>query len=410
MGRESKERERPLEMKVLFIDWNSYCNEDMKSALLTRGYSVRSVCFPDGIRTCADDAEKLLGRELEKGSCDFVFSFNYFPIISGICQKAGIKYLSWVYDSPHIQVYSYTVLNTCNHIFLFDYGVYEELRQAGITTVHYLPLAVNAKRLSKIDTGRNGTMADISFVGSLYTEQKHRIYDKFKDIKPYVRGYLDAIMQAQKNIYGQNFLKELLRSDIMDELERVYPTDPNASTVMSPEAVYADYVFSRQVTAMERWEILALLGERHRICLYTNDGSVRIPGVQNQGATDYYRGMPGVFANSRINLNITLRSIRTGIPLRAWDIMGSGGFLLTNFQQEYLNYFEPGSDFIYYDNYEDLAEKADYYLTHEKERREIALSGCEKVRSEHTYEKRVDEMIRAVWGKEERHENNDCAD
>ena len=332
-----------------------------------------------------------------KGEYDFVFSFNYFPTISEICQKAGIKYLSWVYDSPHIQVYSYTVLNTCNYIFLFDYGVYEELRQAGISTVHYLPLAVNAKRLARRNN-RNNLLVDISFVGSLYTEQKHRIYNKFENISPYAKGYLNAIVQVQKGIYGQNFLKELMRPDILEELQRVYPTDPNALTAMSPEAVYADYVFNRQVTAMERWEILTLLGKKYGVQLCTSDGSVNIPGVRNQGAVDYYRDMPDIFANSKINLNITLRSIRTGIPLRAWDIMGSGGFLLTNFQQEFLNYFEPNTDFVYYDDYTDLVAKIDYYLTYEKERREIAANGCEKVRNGHTYEKRVDEMIRTVRG------------
>ena len=384
-------------MKVLFIEWNSYCNEDMRSALIAKGYSVRAIPFPDGVRTRADDAGRILCRELEKGEYDFVFSFNYFPTISEICQKAGIKYLSWVYDSPHIQVYSYTVLNTCNYIFLFDYGVYEELRQAGISTVHYLPLAVNAKRLARRNN-RNNLLVDISFVGSLYTEQKHCIYNKFENISPYAKGYLNAIMQVQKGIYGQNFLKELMRPDILEELQRVYPTDPNALTAMSPEAVYADYVFNRQVTAMERWEILTLLGKKYGVQLCTSDGSVNIPGVRNQGAVDYYRDMPDIFANSKINLNITLRSIRTGIPLRAWDIMGSGGFLLTNFQQEFLNYFEPNTDFVYYDDYTDLVAKIDYYLTYEKERREIAANGCEKVRNGHTYEKRVDEMIRTVRG------------
>ena len=38
-----------------------------------------------------------------------------------------------------------------------------------------------------------------------------------------------------------------------------------------------------------------------------------------------------MFANSKVNLNITLRNIKTGIPLRALDIMGAGGFLLTNY-------------------------------------------------------------------------------
>ena len=44
--------------------------------------------------------------------------------------------------------------------------------------------------------------------------------------------------------------------------------------------------------------------------------------------------MPYVFRNSRINLNITLRSIKSGIPLRCMDIYGAGGFLLSNYQTD----------------------------------------------------------------------------
>lgn len=383
-------------MKILLAEWNGYCYEDMKSALKKKGYFVKSVLFPDGIRTGKAEAEKLLSKELSNITYDFVFSFNYFPAISEICQKAEVKYLSWVYDSPYIHIYSYTVINSCNYIFLFDYAVYEELRQGGIQTVYYLPLAVNAGRLGETAGKLCHEQADISFVGSLYTEQKHRLYNKFEKVSRFAKGYLDAIVTAQKRVYGYNFLNNLLTPDIVEELQKIYPTDPDASTVMSPEAIYAEYVFSRQVTALERWEVLSMLGQKYGVHLYTHDSSVKMEGVKNLGPVDYYREMPRIFQNSKINLNITLRSIRTGIPLRALDIMGCGGFLLTNFQTEFLEYFEPDAEFVYYDSYDDLMGKADYYLTHEKERCEIAINGSRKVQSYHTYEKRIEEMLRII--------------
>ena len=138
------------------------------------------------------EAEKLLEDELQRNDCDFIFSFNYFPNVSKCCNRLGMKYVSWVYDCPYLHVYSYTVLNSCNYIFLFDYALYSELKNGGIHTVYYLPLAVNDKRLSAIKCGaqeRNKYSGDISFVGSLYMEEKHRIYEKFKSISPYARGY-----------------------------------------------------------------------------------------------------------------------------------------------------------------------------------------------------------------------------
>lgn len=46
--------------------------------------------------------------------------------------------------------------------------------------------------------------------------------------------------------------------------------------------------------------------------------------------------------------------------------MGSGGFLLTNYQEDFLNYFVPGEDFIYYSSYEEAETYAGYYLSREK--------------------------------------------
>ena len=111
------------------------------------------------------------------------------------------------------------------------------------------------------------------------------------------------------------------------------------------------------------------------------------------GAIDYYEIMPLVFRHSKINLNITLRSIQKGIPLRAFDIMGSGGFLLTNYQEDFLNYFVPGEDFIYYSSYEESETYAGYYLSREKERQQIAANALGKILDAHTFEHRIHTML-----------------
>lgn len=404
-------------MKVVLIDWNSYGNEYMLALMKSRGYEVTLCPYDDKKAGKSRDiqikeAAELIGAALP----DYVFSYNYFPAISDICQEKGVRYISWIYDSPYMNLYSYTVVNPVNRIFVFDYGVYSEFERNNIATVFYLPLGV-AGTLSGVredGTLKNGALgeavcgdavsgkasgrfrSDISFVGSLYDESKHRLYEKFASMSPYAKGYLDAIIEAQKNIYGENILESLISEDIEAELQKAYPTDPNASTVMTPKQIYAGFVLSRQVTAKERSEILTLLGHTwgrgYGFNLFTNDKTKVIEGWTNRGPVDYYNEMPQVFAASKINLNITLRSILTGIPLRAFDIMGAGGFLLTNYQQEFGEYFVPGEDLVIYESYNDLLEKVEYYLSHEKERSEIALNGYNKAHKEHSIGSRLDEM------------------
>lgn len=392
-------------MKILYLEWNSYCNEDMKESFKSEGHNVEICPFFEGIRIKKEDAVSILTPRLEKEKYDFVFSFNYIPIVSNICKEYECDYVSWVYDSPYIHVYSYTVLNSCNYIFLFDYALYQELYEAGIRTVYYMPLAVNPNRFLRLKNTvamRQKYSSDISFVGSLYSEPKNRLYDKFANINPYAKGYLDAIIEAQKKVYGYYFLGELIDDSILEELQKVYPTNPNDTSVMKPRDIYADYVLARQVTTLERTEILSLLGSKMKqydIKLYTTNKDAWIEGVTNCGWTDYNKEMPYIFLNSKINLNITLKSIKTGIPLRVFDIMGSAGFVMTNYQEELLQYFEPNVDFVYYDNYEDLMKKTEYFLSHEAERKEIAENGFHKVCTEHTIVRRICEMIDVVRSK-----------
>ena len=96
--------------------------------------------------------------------------------------------------------------------------------------------------------------------------------------------------------------------------------------------------------------------------------------------------MPLVFAGSRINLNISLRSIHSGIPLRVLDIMACGGFVLSNRQPEIAEYFGEGVEIATFASMEECMDKVHYYLAHEEERRRIAEAGQRKVQAAFSYE------------------------
>lgn len=389
-------------LNIYYLEWNSFCNEDMYVVLQELGHQVTKIPF-EGYKMNEEEITRLLDNKLRQSACDFLFSFNYFPAVSKYCESHGIKYVSWVYDCPHIHIYSYTVLNACNYIFLFDYAMYEELSSAGIQTVYYMPLAVNDKRLSGLHNSmeiQKKYGCDVSFVGSLYTEKKHRLYDKLAGMDSYAKGYVDGLVQTQQQVQGYYLLRQMLSPDILGEMQKAYPRNFNGDNVLSPQSFYADYVLARQVASVERQKILENIGAKgkYSVHLYTHDADVKIPGVLNKGELDYYDEMPYAFRNSKINLNITLRSIQTGIPLRAFDIMGCGGFLLSNYQQELFEYFEADKDFVYYTDYEELIEKVDYYLAHEEERKQIAENGCKRVFEQHNMKLRMQDILTIVMG------------
>lgn len=80
-------------MKILFIEWASFGNEDIKEAFTAEGHTL--ACFPFSNKDGRKDAEieTELTRMLNTETPDVVFSFNYFPVISQVCKKEGIKYI-----------------------------------------------------------------------------------------------------------------------------------------------------------------------------------------------------------------------------------------------------------------------------------------------------------------------------
>ncbi len=385
-------------MKILMLEWNSFGNEDIIAAFKDLGHTVKTIPFSTKTPQHDPKTEERLIGEIRSFSPDFVFSFNYFPVVSLACKQTDMRYISWVYDSPYVLLYSYTIIYPGNYVFVFDKELYMEFHNAGIATIYYLPLAANTKRLSSMSnfnifkSSKWSNKSEIAFVGSLYTE-KHQFYQRLNGIKPYTKGYLEGIMAAQKLVYGYNFIQELLSPEIINDLMRVFPMEPDPAGVESVEYLYAQYVLNRQITAAERGELLTAVGREHSYDLYTPDEGLNLPGCINHGPVDYYDMAPYVFKTARINLNISLRSIKSGIPLRAFDIMGAGGFLLTNYQADFADCYTADEDYVYFESKNDLLNKINYYLNHEDERTEIAENGFQKTAAHHTYHHRVEEIL-----------------
>ena len=386
-------------MKILYMDWKSYCTEDMIPAFEKAGCQVVRVPFTKELGWNGDEYAEMLRTLIRAEQPDFVYSFNFFPLISKVCGSLKCRYLSWVYDSPQVALCNDEAGKDHNLIFLFDEEQKRYFSSKGLRNVRYLPLAADTERIQNIvlsDEKRSVYKSDVSFVGSLYTEKKHRLFERLNGVDQYTKGYLDALIEAQMHVYGANFIEESLTEPVLKEMTRVFPMMSHEDGWETPSWLYAEYVLNRHVTAIEREEMLTALAEKHTVKLYTNDDSWSRGKIQNCGPVDYYDTASLVFRAAAINLNITLRSIKSGIPLRAFDIMGARGFLITSFTADFLRFFTPDEDFVFYENKQDLLEKSEYYLEHEDERKRIAENGYKKIKRDHTFDCRVSEIINCI--------------
>ena len=386
-----------IHMHILMYRWKAYNYKDIEQTFLAMGYTVDNIQQELGNYDIEPEFEQKLAQQIRTHHYDMVFTVNYFAVISNVCEREGLPYVSWTCDNPLISMYHESVFHDCNYIFTFDKTNYLEFKGMGVKHIWYLPLAVDTNRLDTILSGSDDLFqyrGDIAFVGSLYERNS---YDKMKHSLPeYLRGYFDATMEAQMNISGGNIIEAMLTTDILEQLEQYFKLEKSEESFSNLGLIFQTTVLGFKIAELQRRRALTELSKFFKVNVYSNSDVSSLCLVQYMGSVDYWSEMPKVFHESKINLNFTIPNIKSGIPLRAWDVLGSGGFLLTNYQAEIPLYFEEGKDLVCFDGVDDLREKTDYYLNHEGERQRIARSGYEKVKAHHSYYNRLTQILDTV--------------
>lgn len=387
-------------MNILIYRYNSICEDAVIRGLKELGHTVYEVVLE--VENKSPSGQEILDAVvmgMEKSNADIIFSINYYPALSEIARVYKLLYYSWIVDAPVLELYSKTIKNRCNRLFIFDSELYKEISVYNPYNIFYLPLASDCDFYQKAI--RHASLADvekythnISFVGSLYTEKCP--YDKVKNLSPKISGYLHGIMKAQEKIYGYYFVEELLSDELVDEFVKNYDGYYLAGEedLLTKKRTLAQFYIGNKITAMERVDTFKYLSEKFEVDIYTASDTKEIPKLKNHGTIMTHTKMPIVFNKSTINLNPTSKPIRSGMPLRIFDLLACEGFVLCNYQSDLLNEFLPGEELDIYSSIEELEEKIRYYLSHTDVCREIAHNGYEKVSKHHTYPLRLEQMFR----------------
>ena len=202
------------------------------------------------------------------------------------------------------------------------------------------------------------------------------------------KGYIDALVASQSKVFGYWFVEELLTDGLMKEINDHFQVlRPGTEFVLPKEALA--YAVAAQITKNDRLILLNLLAKRMNVNVYSWEKCDLLQNVKFMGSCDYYGQMTKVFKASSINLNITLKISQSGIPLRVMDILGAGGFLLSNYQPEIAEYFINGEEVVMYESIEDAYEKALFYKDHDDIRKRIVDAGHNKTKELFSYEKQL---------------------
>jgi len=98
-----------------------------------------------------------------------------------------------------------------------------------------------------------------------------------------------------------------------------------------------------------------------------------------------------VYNASKIVLNI--HSPQRVPIMRDFEVTGCAAFLLTDYARHLETMFKPGEEIICYKNIEELKGMVKFYLSHPGKREEIARKGNLRANRDHTYSRRMEELI-----------------
>lgn len=397
---------------IIYLETLEIQLQDIPRVLNELGYTIKNINLQISAQGFDQEACDKIKDVLSIYKPKWVISYDFSESISQACMEENVPYIAWVYDNPQQEIYTRYAHNPNNYIFVFDKQQQKYLKQTGIKHVYHMPLAVHGDKIRlSLQQGRKCKQeyeAEVSFVGQLYRIKSLETIIEQADAR--IQEEMETSISScllnwnpHIKITGKltNTCVEYFSKTDGYKIARCYP-------YVSEQFYYEAAVLSRILANRERVTILNHLAEKYDVKFYTFDKDVSqlSEAVKVCQGAKYDMEVSNVYRQTKINLNITLHCIETGIPQRVFDVMAAGGFLLSNYQEELEELFVDGEDLVIYHNLEELERYVGYYLTHEEERQRIAKNGQEKVLKYHDLHTRMEQVIKIVTDVEGRRLEN----
>jgi spore maturation protein CgeB len=181
-----------------------------------------------------------------------------------------------------------------------------------------------------------------------------------------------------------------------------YPKDEHFASLDAVHVGNNYNVFPDRRKAYE-YIIKPFIDKKKKIEVYGSDWdnprhAFRLSPEYNKG---YLSHEMSVIAYSSAKISLGVHSItnsRTMQSMRTFEILGCGGFFLTQRTRAIEYMFRNHVHLVWSGSYEETSELMDYYLNNDSERERIARTGQRFVYENHSYEKRAREIVEALKG------------
>jgi len=237
---------------------------------------------------------------------------------------------------------------------------------------------------------------NISFVGMQYVDGSYAYYRS--RLNKELQNELDAISYSIIGKWDKiDRIHDRISDSLLPELVELSPAEPSSKLGLPNKTFFEEVVIARAIAYTERrlmMEKIADFSPRwYGADAKPND---QIAGVSYYPWLTYLDSLPKAYNLSTINLSTSLHSIYSGIPLRVFDIIGAGGFILTNYQPEIEELFDIEKEIVVYHNFEEMRELTKFFLGHESERMAILINGYDRICNSYTYPIALNKILKII--------------
>lgn len=247
----------------------------------------------------------------------------------------GIRTALWITDDPYYTDMMSSIVTHYDYVFTLEANSVEYYRSLG-ANVHFLPFGVYHGHFRPLHTPAK-VRRGISFIGSAY-------WNRIRMIEP----ILPELMK-----------RGLVLTGLWWERLSQYPQ------------------YAHQIE-LNRWM------DPYETSEVYNGSKIVI---------NLHRGHEDESSNQN-RINIPARSPNP----RTFEICACGTLQLTDVRSDISQFYTPGAEIETYSSPDEMLAKIDYYLSHEQERREIALRALARTMREHTYAHRLNQALATIFG------------
>jgi spore maturation protein CgeB len=371
-----KMKEPPF--RVVIIDSGYLTVRECRNGLEKLGHRVFTIApGPDFIK-------RLLNLLVEVRP-DFLLAINHLGFdeegkLTELLSDLKLPFASWYVDSPTYILYDGGV--NCSPycaVFCWERSYLKPLEDMGFHSPAFLPLATDTEIFRLGESAVNGCFSSpLAFVG----DSMERARQKWEKKVPARVGKAIAAASCE----------HLLNDRGGEMLESFNLSGGNAVDARSRMDMEAALTWrTTQDYRLRLAEALLPLG----LVIYGDPGWRRL--IVKKGTirpqVDYFRELPQVYRGTTVNINCTSFQMRTAVNQRVFDVPACGGFLLSDRQEDMDSFFEVGKEAVCFRSVEEAVSLAAHYLGNEAERKRIAEAGRRRVLAEHTYDRRMAELV-----------------